>query len=464
MFDRFLPCLTTLSASCALFACTAWAPPAMAGPTDDELGDLAEPLQTRVTTEFLDTPMDRVVEYFQRETGVTFVLDPREIAFLEDIPVSLKLNDQSVYDALELVALATDIDWVIRGQVVMVSSDTEIIRQRVLSGTYNLRGLMVHVPNFENSPNMDLDETLSNTNSGGSNGGGGGGGGGGGEGGGGALFGDESDVRNVGSPEDFLKFIVALVKDTTGEPELWRDEVFAIRSVQSTLIVRATPEVHAEVESLLTQLDRSLSTMLAVEAHYLVVPRSAIDNLDGDYILNKADCDAFLAELDNGNVRRLGSMRTVCHNGQRVYTFSGENTGFISDVEPIPDTASVDPTISVSRTGVSTDVIPTVTFDGQHIEVAVRSDMVHASEIATTPVPVVYNAEAGAVVENAAVGEVQVGLVTQQLTRFRTNVRVNNGGGVVLTASTNVFDGIDADQFEVILLVRTHILVEDEDE
>ncbi|XAL99169.1 hypothetical protein OT109_16495 [Phycisphaeraceae bacterium D3-23] len=462
MLHKLYPCLMTLSVSAALFACTTTAPPAAAGPTDDELGDLAEPLQTRVTTEFLDTPMDRVVEYFQRETGVTFVLDPREDVFLEDIPVSLKLNDQSVYDALELVALATDVDWVIRGQVVMVSTDTEIIRQRVVSGTYNLRGLMVHVPNFDNSPNMDLDETLSNTNTGGSAGGGGGGGAGGG--GGGALFGDDSDVRNVGSAEDFLKFIVALVKDTTGTPELWLDGVFAIRSVQSTLIVRATPEVHAEVESLLTQLDRSLSTMLAVEAHYLVVPRTAIDELEGDYILNKADCDAFLAGLDNGNVRRLGSMRTVCHNGQRIYTFSGENTGFISDAEPIPDTTSVDPTVSVSRSGVSTDLTPTVAFDGEHIEVAVRSDMVHASKIATTPVPVASYAEAGAEVENAAVGEVQVGLVTQQLTRFRTNVRVHNGGGVVLTASTNVFEGIDADQFEVILLVRTHILVDDEDE
>ncbi|MEM9415267.1 MAG: hypothetical protein AAGA29_07315 [Planctomycetota bacterium] len=459
MLHKLYPCLMTFTASAALFACTATAPPAAAGPTDDELGDLAEPLQTRVTTEFLDTPMDRVAEYFQRESGVTFVLDPEWDAVVEDIPVSLNLDDQTVYDALELVALATDVDWVIRGQVVMISTDTEIIRQRVVSETYNLRGLMVHIPQFDNSPEMDLDESLSNTNSGGSNSGGSGGGGGG---GGSSLFGSDADVRNVASYEEFLDLVIELVQDTTGSQQLWLDEVFTIRSVQSTLIVRATPEVQEEVADILNQLDRSLSLMLAVEAHYLVVPRSAIDKLEGNYILNQDDCNDFLESLDNGNVRRLGSMRTVCHNGQRIFTFSGENTGFISDVEPIPDTAGADPTISVSRSGTMTDLTPTVAFDGEHIEVAVRSDMVHAVDIETTPVPVAALGDDGE--GDGRVGEAQVGLVSQRLTRFRTNVRVLNGGGVVLAASTNAFEDIDTDQFEVILLLRTHILTDDNDE
>jgi hypothetical protein len=433
------------------------APLAFAGPPEDELGDLAEGLDTRITTEFLDTPMDRVVEYLQRESGVTFVIDPGFAgAQIEDIPVSLKLSGHRVYDVLELIALATDADWLIRGQVVMLSSDTRVIEQRVVSGSYNLRGLMVHIPQFTNSPEMDLDETLSNTNSGGSSAGGGGAGGGG---SGAALFGDGSDLRNTGTQDEFMDMIVDLVQNSMGgDPDLWLDEVFTARTVQGMLIVRATPEVHAEIEAMLADLDRSLSQMLAVEAHYLVVPRSVVDGLDGEFILDREQCDAFLERLDNGNTRRIGAVRTVCHNGQRVYTTTGENRGFISDAEPIPDTTSVDPTISVARSGNVTDLTPTVAYDRQSIEVAVRSEIVHAMSMETTPVPVASSVEAGGEAGHAGVGEVQLGLVSQQLTRFRTNARIPDGGAVVLTASTNVFEGIDADQFEVILVVRARVL------
>ena len=434
-----------------LFACSVPAPSALAGPAGDELGDLAEPLGTKVTTEFLESPLHRVVEYLQREASTMIALDAS--VTIEDTPISLKADAMTVREVLDLIALTTDLDWAIEGGVVFISTDNAVIERRVVSRSYNLRGLMVLVPNFTNSPRMELNEVISNTDSGGSNGGGG------------ALFSDDSDVRNVGSNQEFMAMIVELIQDATGsDPGYWLDEIFTVRSIQGMLVVRATPEVHEQIEDLLTQLDKSLALMLAVEAHYLVVPRSMIEDLEGGYILNKEQCDAFVQGLDNNNVRTLGSMRTVCHNGQRIFTFAGKNEGFISDVEPIPDTTSVDPTVSVARSGATTDLVPTVAFDGEYIEVAVRSDMVHASEIETTPVPVVSVAGAGAEVENAAVGEVEVGLVNQQLTRFRTNARVKNGGGVILTASTNVFDDIDADQFEVVLLVRTHILTEDDEE
>lgn len=431
------------------------APLVNAGPTEQQLGDLAEPLSTKVTTEFLESPLRRVAEYLQRESSVLIAVDAEST--IGSDPISLKAEDMSVRAVLDYIALTTDLDWVVEEGVIFISTDDAIMQRRVVSGTYNLRGLMVHVPDYSGAPSMDLDETLSNTNSGGSTAGGGGGGGGGG------LFGSDNnqELRNTVSGEAFMQMIVELIQDSTGAPDLWLDEIFTARSVQGMLIVRATPEVHEQINTMLAQLDRSLSTMLAVEAQYLVVPRSAIESLEGEYILDQAACAAFIDGLDNGNTRRLGTMRNVCHNGQRIYTFAGENQGFISDVEPIPDTASVDPTISVSRSGVTTDLTPTVAFDGRSIEVAVRSDMVHAVEIETTPVPVASHADAGAQVGNAVLGEVQVGLVSQQLTRFRTNARIPNGGAVILTASTSVFEGIDADQFEVILVVRASILESD---
>ena len=93
-----------IALSCAvLFACTAAAPPAYAGPTDDELGELAEPLGTTVTTEFLESPLHRVADYLQREASTMIALDAN--AVIEDTPISLKADDLTVREVLDLIAL-----------------------------------------------------------------------------------------------------------------------------------------------------------------------------------------------------------------------------------------------------------------------------------------------------------------------------------------------------------------------
>ena len=51
----------------ALAGCVAM--PVEGRPPDEALKSIEEPLSKQVTTEFLDTPLQRVLEYFQRETG-----------------------------------------------------------------------------------------------------------------------------------------------------------------------------------------------------------------------------------------------------------------------------------------------------------------------------------------------------------------------------------------------------------
>ena len=104
-----------------------------AGPTKDELGDLAEPLNTKITTEFLSTPISRVVELLQRETGVTFIIDPGRAGVISDDQVSLKVDGVPAYDVIELLTLSTDIDWLVQKGVVFVSTKNAIVDRRVVS-------------------------------------------------------------------------------------------------------------------------------------------------------------------------------------------------------------------------------------------------------------------------------------------------------------------------------------------
>lgn len=431
--------------------------PTIAGPGKDELGDLAEPLSKEITDEFLSIPLDRIVELLERESGVTFIIDPSARGAIKDTQISLKVEGASVHDVLELITLSTDVDWLIQKGVVFVSTQDAIIKRRVVSRVFDIRGMLIQVPNYR-GPSLSLDDALSNTNSGGSNarqsesrlrGGGGGGGAGG-------LFGADTE-EDVPTRFEFVGRIVELIQSTTGTPDLWLDEVFSIDELNGSLVVRATPEVLDQVGQTLASLDANLGKMLAIEAHYLIVPHGKIDSLKGKYVMGPKACAALLKSLEGGNTRRLGTVRTVCHNGQRIYTYAGIDTGFLSDSEPVPDSGSIDPTVSVAGNGVSMDIESTISFSETHVSVAVRSDLIHSAKIRETSIPVVSSGDG-----QAAVGQFELEIVEQEAMKYRTNVRIPDGGGVLLAGATSMFTEIDTDEFEVVLLLRTHIVKDDE--
>lgn len=112
----------------------------------------------------------------------------------------------------------------------------------VQTHVYDIRDLLVDVPNFTDAPRLSLQEALSNTNSGGS---------GSGSGGGGGIF----DVEEAGDADGPLskrergELLVQLVRDTI-EPDVWRDnggEFSRIRYSDGKMIVRAPLYVHVQI-------------------------------------------------------------------------------------------------------------------------------------------------------------------------------------------------------------------------
>ena len=58
---------------------------------------------------------------------------------------------------------------------------------------------------------------------------------------------------------------------------------------------------------------------------------------------------------------------------------------------------------------------------------------------------------------NRVVGEAELGLPEQEILSLRTNVRIPNGGAVVLAGVPSQFSRMDADGMEVILVLRVRI-------
>lgn len=111
----------------------------------------------------------------------------------------------------------------------------------VVTRVYDVRDLIVAVPNFTDAPSLSLTEALSNTNSGGGSGGNAGGG----------IFDVEtfSDEDRPLTRRERGELLVDVVRDTI-EPDVWRargGEFSRVRYRDGRMIVRAPRYVHAQI-------------------------------------------------------------------------------------------------------------------------------------------------------------------------------------------------------------------------
>lgn len=464
--------------------------PTLAGPGESEFGDLAEALGKKVTIDLIGTPLPRALETLARESGINILIAPQYAAGLSGESITLTIRDLPTSKAINLIGLATGTDWYIQDGVVLVASSSYVRSLNVEMRMFDIGALLESVPNF-NGQYLSLDGTLSNTSSGGSTAGGGAS-----YGSGGSLFGDdnESDTEEMPSRQELVDQINALIVSTTGEKEDWLREIYTITEFNNNLIVRSTPEVGEQIAELLQRLSGVTGRMVSVEGQYFAVPRKLVEELDGKLVLDEAGYKALSAKLERGaqtNVRRLSSGRTVCFNGQRVYVYAASEQAILSDIEPIPDAFSVDPTLSTLHKGSVLDIKPTITLDGKQVSVALRSDVIDQSSVNLSSIPVgsppagservsttgtlkgevklnddeskpVTGTVSGGGTKrapgaNRVVGEAELGLPEQEILSLRTNVRIPNGGAVVLAGVTSQFSRMDADGMEVILVLRVRI-------
>jgi hypothetical protein len=471
--------------------------PAAAGPDESELGDLAEPLNKKVSVDLIGTPLSRALETIGREIDLNLMISPQFVGVLEGSLINLNIDDLPASKALNLIGIATESDWFVREGVVLVAPKDYVRSLRVETRVYDIRELLESVPNYV-GPDLSINGTLSNTSSGGSAQGSGESYGSGGEGG---LFGDGGGKEDIGedtpSRQELVDQIVSLVTTTIGEPDHWLDENSTLTELNGNMIVKTTPEDHEAIGKLLTQLSASRGRMIISEGQFFVVPRQLMEDLEGELILDPEAYKKLIKKLARGetdNVRRISSGRTVCFNGQRVYVYAGGDKTLVSDIEPVPDTSSVDPTISVARNGAVLDIKPTITLDNKHISVALRTEAIERAGQTTTPIPVGMARDnslslsgsgkvdgkaegAGPGGKDADVdgttsisgtihgpedreitGNAELGLLEQDILTLRSNVRVPDGGAVVLSGITSQFENVDADQLEVLFVLRMRVV------
>jgi type II secretory pathway component GspD/PulD (secretin) len=417
-------------------------------------------------------------------------------------PVTARLRDVKFSKALDTILAdvgggTVTLGYTIDEGVITISTETDLARN-TLTRVYDIRDLIVEIPDFFDAPQFQLGGTTAVS--------GGGGGGGGSQslfgGTGGQQGGEGQTVR-----EGLITEITELIQETV-DPESWREaggSVGSIRVLGGNLIVNQTPENHRALTGLLEQLRESQSIQITIEARFLTVQRNFLEDIgvDVDFVFNNDGDNDKLSPIpvsnntllftanpltgipgsigqispgtqdpDDPNSTGIGALglsgtyldnftvqflmratqaqqnstvvtapRVTLSNGQRGYVVVSTQTAYVSDLEPIVGTRSVgfDPTISIIESGILLDVQGTVSADRKYVTLTLRPTLSRLAALTTFTVQSAAQVTGDddddtPVQSGIATATVQQPIVERTL--VRTTVTVPDGGTLLLGGQT----------------------------
>ena len=457
-------------------------------------------LREAIPVDFESNQLSSVIEFLRGTTGQNFFVNwaALEQAGVEkDAPVTLTLNNVPADRILKLVLQQVSsgdldqIDYSIIDGIVNISTVRDLQRSTEIRN-YDIRDLLVQVPNFTEAPAFDLTNVLQNTTSGGG-------------GGSSSLFGDTSSEAQAGDdPTELLQNIMELIRDQVGDPLGWADrggEVSSMKELNGNLIVKTTPENHRQLISLLSRLRETRAVQISVEARFLLVQQDFLEEIGidmdiqiaaGQTLTGGTDANGnplpinfnqdssglaaggptaltptrfadFLNGVQNAAGPALGfglsytpyylddltlnlivqatqanseqitltAPRVTFFNGQRAYVLVARQYAFVSDLEPVPDALSFDPTLSVVQSGVVLDVQGTISSDRRYVTMTLRPSLATLAQSPIRSIAIPLAVPAG----TDAFAPPQYGFIEApelELTQIRSTVSVPDQGTLMI--------------------------------
>ena len=393
------------------------------------------------TVQFDAVNFTDVIDFLRDVSGANIFVNWKalEAAGIDrNTPVSASLRNVKFSKALTTILSSvgggqTPLGYTVDEGVITIST-AEDLSKNVVVRVYDIRDLIVNIPDFTNAPQFNLGQQSNSGGGGGSNSAlGQGGGGGGGINVTNQLFNGtgQTTTQNQGpTRQDLVDSITKLIEDTVAT-DTWKDNggsVGALRELEGQLIVTQTPENHRQLLNLLEQLREQRAIQVTVEARFLTVQRNFMEDIgvDLNFLFNlnsswskvfgpipvTSPQSSFIANPGTGIPGSIGSAsttpiglttsatylddfqvqlvmravqasvnstivtapRVTLFNGQRAYVLVTTQRAYVSNLTPVVSTgiASFAPTVSAVNNGILLDVQATVSADRKYVTLTLQ--------------------------------------------------------------------------------------------
>ncbi len=228
-----------------------------------------------------------------------------EAGIRKETTVSLNLQNVSMKKLLDRLVEKVSgsdrnskADWAVVDGVVTVASDTKLRKNKVLV-IYDIKDLLIEVPDFRDAPRIDLQQALQASQRGG--------------GGGQSPFrdtgNDQQTQQQQRAKQDRLNEIQNIIT-TTVDPEGWVSGggdtgTVQLLANQGSLIIINTTKNHREIQGLLRKLRENRAMQINVECRFLLVNQDFFEQIgfDLDVYINAKNNQVRAAQAINPGVQ-----------------------------------------------------------------------------------------------------------------------------------------------------------------
>jgi type II secretory pathway component GspD/PulD (secretin) len=238
----------------------------------------------RIPADFRDNSFGDVVNFIRTVSNLDVDIDWQSldsVGITQDATVTLQLKNVTLRSVLDRVidqvsaSGSNRAGWEISDGVLRIASD-EMLRRNVTTLVYDIRDLLLEVPDYNDAPEFDLQSVLQNSGSGG---------------GGGSQSpfrdtggGNQNQNQNRRTLEERTDDLLQIVQENI-DPEGWIDgggTTGRVNSLNGNLIITNTPKNHQAIESLLRKLREVRAMQINVESRFLLVNTEFFEQIGFD--------------------------------------------------------------------------------------------------------------------------------------------------------------------------------------
>lgn len=285
----------------------------------------------RIPADFRDNSFGDVVNFVRTVSNLDVDIDWQSldaVGITQDATVTLQLKNVTLRSVLDRVIDQVSAGgsgragWEISDGVLRIASD-EMLRKNVTTLVYDIRDLLLEVPDYNEAPEFDLQSVLQNSGSGG--------GGGGGQ----SPFRDtggnrQNQNQNRRSLEERTDDLLQIVQENI-DPEGWIDgggTTGRVNSLNGNLIITNTPKNHQAIHGLLSKLREVRAMQINVESRFLLVNTEFFEQIgfDIDVYFNSNNNQVRVARGNDPTVQASDFFNNETGNLQRTVTGAQTDT------------------------------------------------------------------------------------------------------------------------------------------
>jgi beta-lactamase regulating signal transducer with metallopeptidase domain len=309
-----------------------------------------------------------VIDGFKEEAPINIFVDwsaLEKVGVSREAPVTARMKDIPIGKAIkavlgEVAMGKAHLSFYSNEFGVVVTTLEEERRQTTSTRTYDIRDLLVEVPDYE--PDFSPSATAGLTTK------------------------PATTREKRMTRQERVELLIRLIKETI-DPDSWRDNggiVGAVKELSGQLVVTQSAEAQRQLTNLLLQLRQTRSLQVQVDTKFVLLDAWAVERFNlhaapatrttrPSTLLTDVQIESLLHPTDGkSHAKLIAGPRLQVYNGQRGYVLAATQRRYISGYSMDAARNHFDPTLETAEQGAIVDVQATISSDRKYATLTLR--------------------------------------------------------------------------------------------